>query len=880
MPLKLPTFQISYQNNIWLGDSPLERIDFYAHLGTNIKHLDYEANDTSQDQSKAVVFSEYLDPNSGTNNTIWVTSIKDYEGEANVHDWRTVITCVNVNRGNYFNTNLCLTGTTRKGTLAVGDWNYGSYIQFEYGDDAINLTTLRFDDNHETIYKYRNNFGRLPEEIISVKPNFIRITFDIIHQNFSATHEYCYAAVFMADPQNHSINYTDYINNLIEHYPNKKIKIDAYRRIHIETPQSISGYIAYSWYLESEETEIDLTNYYNENHLFLMNMSCETNRLDKYDFLTDVTNYKGNVRDSVSITTPVIRIQSDNTFPTKYNYCYFAPFNRYYYINDIIAVSDNIFDIYCECDVLMSFYDYIMNLEVIALRNEYDYNLSLEDSKLPVSTEIDCFTYNGLNYSDYDLEFLDLSNEGNDADDYNPAYSVVYATGEDNWVYAKYSDISVNSDWSIFNSAGLTVFLSGLRNMDSLQNMFKSEPSQAIINITLVPLYLTRYIHDNTGNNGKGYFEIHGGGDVYVAGSRISMDKDNKGYVWYNLHKGALDGTHSNSNLNSQTLNVTLDYRIYLKGSYIYKGVGHNSNVFSEYNFINYNYSKYILWLPYSGTIEIPSNYMIIALNSDVSYIDIEYKINISSGQSKIFVSLICDDNVKYIIKLIDCVIGFQIPLTFSNANETKRNILLSSISTVLGIAGLVAAPFTGGTTAIAGAGALSSGIAGFAQGTKASIVYRDNKGRFAGSFPVENLFGNVVEDKQPQKRTLNYGNVNKVANNILETLQNSVVNIRAEGSLGDGIVNAAFQFAHIELKYPKLYIYRNKIIEQSNYAFNVGRPSDYSGSLYGLYGYTEIGTVHIENIPNLMASEANDLESILRGGIIMPPKPTSLAIR
>lgn len=71
----------------------------------------------------------------------------------------------------------------------------------------------------------------------------------------------------------------------------------------------------------------------------------------------------GSLRGESSVINPSFQIQYGN--PTSFNYCYIPLFGRYYFINNITSVRNNIWRIDCEVDVLMSFRTQILNLDVI-----------------------------------------------------------------------------------------------------------------------------------------------------------------------------------------------------------------------------------------------------------------------------------------------------------------------------------------------------------------------------------------------------------------------------------------------------------------------------------------------------------------------------------
>lgn len=95
--------------------------------------------------------------------------------------------------------------------------------------------------------------------------------------------------------------------------------------------------------------------------IILYQTDSERERVNK-NLLEGVT-LTGSLRGESSVIKPSILIEATNI--SEYNYCYIAEFGRYYYINNIISVRTNLWRIECSVDVLMSFQNQILNLDVI-----------------------------------------------------------------------------------------------------------------------------------------------------------------------------------------------------------------------------------------------------------------------------------------------------------------------------------------------------------------------------------------------------------------------------------------------------------------------------------------------------------------------------------
>lgn len=91
--------------------------------------------------------------------------------------------------------------------------------------------------------------------------------------------------------------------------------------------------------------------------IILYNNSSERNMINKT--LLDAVILDGTLRSDSNIKNPSIMIYAVN--PINKNYVYIPDFNRYYFINEIVSVRTNVWNIVLTCDVLMSFKNDILN---------------------------------------------------------------------------------------------------------------------------------------------------------------------------------------------------------------------------------------------------------------------------------------------------------------------------------------------------------------------------------------------------------------------------------------------------------------------------------------------------------------------------------------
>lgn len=76
------------------------------------------------------------------------------------------------------------------------------------------------------------------------------------------------------------------------------------------------------------------------------------------------------------------------------NYIYVPKFGRYYYINNMTILDNNMVQIDCSVDVLMSFKDEIKNTKQHIVRQENEYNMYMIDGRMAVLQKIDRQTLN------------------------------------------------------------------------------------------------------------------------------------------------------------------------------------------------------------------------------------------------------------------------------------------------------------------------------------------------------------------------------------------------------------------------------------------------------------------------------------------------------
>lgn len=102
----------------------------------------------------------------------------------------------------------------------------------------------------------------------------------------------------------------------------------------------------------------------------------EKNRLNKE--FTDELAATAIFKDEVDIINPTLRITGDISI-ISFNYLYIKELNRYYYIDNIVSVRNNLWELKCSIDVLMTYKEGIKTQNALISRQENKYNLYLPD---------------------------------------------------------------------------------------------------------------------------------------------------------------------------------------------------------------------------------------------------------------------------------------------------------------------------------------------------------------------------------------------------------------------------------------------------------------------------------------------------------------------
>ena len=109
----------------------------------------------------------------------------------------------------------------------------------------------------------------------------------------------------------------------------------------------------------------------------------EGNVVDKN--LRELIQVTGTLREGTSVLNPSIVIESSEVGIISANYIYIAEWGRYYFVNEILNIRNNVWSFSCHVDVLMTYRNTIRQQSAIIARQEFLYNLYLDDDKFLVN---------------------------------------------------------------------------------------------------------------------------------------------------------------------------------------------------------------------------------------------------------------------------------------------------------------------------------------------------------------------------------------------------------------------------------------------------------------------------------------------------------------
>lgn len=121
----------------------------------------------------------------------------------------------------------------------------------------------------------------------------------------------------------------------------------------------------------------------------------ENNCMDKN--LSEIKSLTGDLRAESSMIDPVIMIEADADVIAEVNYAYIDEFERWYFVTNIDSVRTGLWRLTMHVDVLYTYAAAIRENYAIIERNEFEYDLELNDGlfKTMQNPQIECYNFPG-----------------------------------------------------------------------------------------------------------------------------------------------------------------------------------------------------------------------------------------------------------------------------------------------------------------------------------------------------------------------------------------------------------------------------------------------------------------------------------------------------
>lgn len=279
-------------------------------------------------------------------------------------------------------------------------------------------------------------------------------------------------------------------------------------------------------------------------------------------------------------------------------------------------------------------------------------------------------------------------------------------------------------------------------------------------------------------------------------------------------------------------------------------------------NFADFNgYTKFLIFLPYYGFIDVSPNDIID------KYLSVRLKIDYFTGQGLYFLTvsdvyntadlptIITYDNINpsviyserdnRIIKIINCQLGYPIPLGTNNFTELYRNLIQGAFKAVsLGLSATFGAPVT----------------------TSSNWSYRGAKTELNPDTGRQRTKSTKSESMDEITTRYTHTDISEVFSNSIDSLSNMQLNPLSDTPNNPIFLTDASQSVKIVRFTPR---YTSLPFE---YNHIYGKPLGKIRKIGQCAGYTQISALHIESdIGTASAEEVSQLESVLTSGVILP---------
>lgn len=371
-----------------------------------------------------------------------------------------------------------------------------------------------------------------------------------------------------------------------------------------------------------------------ESAISIYSNTSEKNVVDKTNYLTEL--YSGNcvIRNAVSVSSPIIRIECE--FSQIGNYCYIKLLNRFYFIDNVISVGYSLWDLILRVDVLMSFRPEILMTKCLISRNEFKYDKTLNDEFVPLNYKPTVrYVYGGFDLTPYTGGYEYIITVFNDAPKSTPTQSTpMYFTNDPQKVgYRSSGTIGTTVQRYALTGRQLRDFIYDLNSVNfDIHQLFENQ-SEGVVSVLYVPTGVPSAAFDTYEEESIEVFNI------------------------------TLD------NAKGVPITSSFNYIIYLGSIEVPK-------INTNFEFLNYgSNSFYELYIPFVGYVELDPT-LVCGKTVKVSL-----AFDPTNGNARVFVEA---DNK--LLSEHQCCWGIKCPVSAVNVSDFLRNSAINAIRLAEGI--------------------------------------------------------------------------------------------------------------------------------------------------------------------------------------------------
>lgn len=548
--------------------------------------------------------------------------------------------------------------------------------------------------------------------------------------------------------------------------------------------------------------------------IYLYNFTKEKNLVRKGAFFTNTIELDGTLRNECSVMNPTIEVQSTGLITS--NYAYVVEFNRYYFIDEIVCVRNGLWRLTMSVDVLMTYRNEISEQRAIISRQENSFNSFLKDDLLPLQLKRIIHLVTGSRGARNGI----FKNCYTGKEEYCYALTVFSGTGN------SYSPTQTGREIeSPYNFAGVLshspystctqIFAMTYKQVETFMKeisdfdfpaTFFGEKGEYVVSLKLFPYELKR--------------------SNFPDSPIVINKREMKTYAYQ------LAPTETAGGANIVTENFLVDYF----------NLTSIKNLFKEKEFLTFQpYSAFKIYLPFYGDAEIDlklfyadTTYNLIGVYITVDLLSGEGRYDIYPVRTNPSIPSQIQKKQSYPYYSFNFNLGVDVPISYNREATRKNELILGSIKTAI----------SAGTS-----------IAGIPLNFESTLLNNSKpKGRFGKRATRKaelSATRGVVESA---------GNItSNFIDTVSQAMQYSPINNKTDGYLG-------YTLSY----FPVAMLDRPVIDEPENYSKLYGRPSMKYEALGTLTGFTIVSNIHIENISTALSEELEEIEALLKEGVIL----------